>query len=43
MPAQDVAHGLVRDLMAQIGQRTEIVAPTAVFPRKPDYERLDFG
>jgi hypothetical protein len=31
--------------MAQIGQRTDdpIVAPTAVFPRKTDHERLDFG
>ena len=45
VPAQDVAHGLVRDLMAQIGQRADdtIVAQTAVFARQPDHERLYFG
>ena len=45
VPAQDVAHRLIGDGMAEIGQRSDnpIVSPTGVLPGEADNKRLHFG
>src|SRR5215472_8779553 len=45
VPAQDITHSLVRNLIAEIGQRTHdaVISPAPVLPCQPDYPRLHFG
>ncbi len=44
MPLQDVPHSLVRDRIAEIGQRTNdpVVSPTAILLSHPDDESFHF-
>src|SRR5262249_25679706 len=45
VPAQDITHSLVRNLKAQIGQRTHdaVISPATVLRCQPHYQRLHFG
>ena len=45
VPAKDVAHGLIRNDMAEISQSSDdaVVAPAGVLSGEADNERLDLG
>ena len=45
VPAQDVAHGLVRYLVAQVGQGTDdaVITPTRVLASVANHQRFHFG